>query len=377
MNRVGNIFKEANKIDVNKINVNNESPQENIIKVPIDKIKPNPLNEQIYNVEKEPIDDLLVSIKEYGQIEALVAYKEKERSKSSDYILVSGHRRLRVFKQLGYTSIEIKLIPKPKGTEEHRLLAAYNNGQRKVDTFVMAARAEFHYKIFEMENLPNKIEKVAEFLGISVTSVKRYLSLSKLIKEFQELIRNETISLSSITTVAAMEEEEQKELYKLFEDYIKSQESITYDNNTDASELKVEITRDTAFRIIDKFKKMQKGEEVPYSQSNQGEIQIKKNITDDKVSNELNKEEAETKKSVQAPAASNNSGGKSSSVKGSKNRTELGDVKKNLNYLIGYARELEKITKGNLSEDYINYLENLNKILREEIEKFQKTFNLT
>ena len=67
-------------------------------KVPIDSLRPHPLNEKLYPVDEEEDRELEKSIDKYGIIDRLVATPEG--------LIVHGARRWRIAKKLGITEVE-------------------------------------------------------------------------------------------------------------------------------------------------------------------------------------------------------------------------------------------------------------------------------
>ena len=72
-----------------------------IIKMDLDKINPNPLNEQIYGYNPKEHKELKKSIELCGLLEPLTITK--------DNLLVSGHRRYKVLQEIGYDVVDCRL----------------------------------------------------------------------------------------------------------------------------------------------------------------------------------------------------------------------------------------------------------------------------
>ena len=72
-----------------------------IIKMDLDKINPNPLNEQIYRYNPVEHKELKKSIELCGLLEPLTITR--------DNLLVSGHRRYKVLQEIGYDVVDCRL----------------------------------------------------------------------------------------------------------------------------------------------------------------------------------------------------------------------------------------------------------------------------
>ncbi|MGL4588843.1 MAG: ParB/Srx family N-terminal domain-containing protein [Mycoplasmatales bacterium] len=87
------------------------------------KIKTNEMS--FYEVSDLKVDELAESIKANGQLEPLIVYQEND-----DFILISGHTRLRALQQLGKTKAKVVLVTKPENEQVEQLLVMEANNQR-------------------------------------------------------------------------------------------------------------------------------------------------------------------------------------------------------------------------------------------------------
>ena len=67
----------------------------------IEELKPHPKNEEIYQLEFENISKLEKSIREHGQLEPIVI--------TSKNVIISGHRRFKVLKKLGFRLVVVRV----------------------------------------------------------------------------------------------------------------------------------------------------------------------------------------------------------------------------------------------------------------------------
>lgn len=152
----------------------------NILKVDINLLKEHPLNTTIYGVDDEEQFNILVNrIKEYGFIEPIITNKE--------WMILSGHRRYRAAKLLGYTSIDCEKVSVPPEQELEILLNS--NVYREKTTVQKLKEAEYYHEIESRKALLRQLsgvtletsrtqggrtdEIVAEKIGMSPSSYKR------------------------------------------------------------------------------------------------------------------------------------------------------------------------------------------------------------
>lgn len=82
-------------------NSNKEEVEELIEQRDISDIQPHPSNNQIYQKQFENLEKLEKSIKQYGQLEPIVI--------TSENTIISGHRRFKVLKKLGYKVVNVRV----------------------------------------------------------------------------------------------------------------------------------------------------------------------------------------------------------------------------------------------------------------------------
>lgn len=76
-------------------------PDKSIFSIEIDKLNPHPENVKIYQEQYDNTERLEKSIIQHGQLEPVVI--------TSTYTIISGHRRYKVLKQLGFDSIKVRV----------------------------------------------------------------------------------------------------------------------------------------------------------------------------------------------------------------------------------------------------------------------------
>ena len=162
------------------------------MKINIDKIKEHPVNKEIYGDDsEEQITELAEKIKASNWIKPIVISKNN--------FIISGHRRVRAARILGYSEIECEYTA---GDEDMLLEQLLNeNAYREKTTLQKVKEGEFYFKIeskkarlrqlagvdlgvSETQGRTNEI--VAEKIGLSESSYKKARKVLNKIKEVED-----------------------------------------------------------------------------------------------------------------------------------------------------------------------------------------------
>jgi ParB family chromosome partitioning protein len=159
-----------------------ETRKEEVLFVPIDKIKANALQpREIF--DQGGIDELAVSIREKGVIQPLVV-----RRQGDSYELIAGERRLRACQALNLK--EVPVLLKNVDDRESLELALIENIQREDLNAIEEARA-YQYLL---EKFQVTQERISEVLGKARTTITNTLRLLRLPQEIQDEIKKSRIS---------------------------------------------------------------------------------------------------------------------------------------------------------------------------------------
>ncbi|HCJ67199.1 MAG TPA: hypothetical protein DHV62_07740 [Elusimicrobia bacterium] len=176
---------------------------EGIVKVPIEKIKPNryqPRNK----FKEENLTELANSIKEKGLLQPLVI---SPSAIPGEYELLAGERRLRAAKLAGLN--EVKVIIRPEVTEQERLqISLIENLQREDLNPIEEAQA--YQKLIKEFGLTQ--EELAQRLGKSRAAIANTLRLLNLPQEIKETIASGTISSGHARNLVGLPVEEIQKL---------------------------------------------------------------------------------------------------------------------------------------------------------------------
>lgn len=170
-------------IDLLNENVNEEDYKEEIIELPLKKIKPNPYQPR-YVFEADELKDLSVSIKEHGVIQPIIV-KEVNNS----YVIIAGERRFRASKMAGLKTIPaiVRQYEKSKMIE----LALIENLQRADLSAVEEAKA--YNQIMRELDLTQK--EVAERVGKTRSYITNMLGLLNLPDQVLNLVDSKKLSM--------------------------------------------------------------------------------------------------------------------------------------------------------------------------------------
>jgi ParB family chromosome partitioning protein len=170
-------------IDLLNENVNEEDYKEEIIELPLKKIKPNPYQPR-YVFEVDELKDLSASIKEHGVIQPIIV-KEVNNS----YVIIAGERRFRASKMAGLKTIPaiVRQYEKSKMIE----LALIENLQRADLSAVEEAKA--YNQIMRELDLTQK--EVAERVGKTRSYITNMLGLLNLPDQVLNLVDSKKLSM--------------------------------------------------------------------------------------------------------------------------------------------------------------------------------------
>ena len=182
-----------------------------VFQIEIEKIVANPYQPR-KTFDEQAINELAVSIREYGILQPLVLEKkerETELGTRVSYQLVAGHRRLLGAKKAGLKTIPA--IVRKKGEESHSLeMAIVENIQRQELSSIETARA--YARLSDEFGMTQR--EIAAKLGKSRESVANTLRLLSLPSDIQDALLKSEISESSARLLLQISDPQmQKELF--------------------------------------------------------------------------------------------------------------------------------------------------------------------
>lgn len=155
-----------------------------LVKISVDLISSNPYQPRM-NFEPAALEELKKSIIANGLIQPITV----RRTTANKYQLISGERRLRAYKEIGYKDIPAYIIH-VDSDEIMLALALIENIQREKLNPIEVGKA---YKRL-MDECHLTQEQIAEKVGKDRTTIANTIRLLKLPEQIQEAIINESIS---------------------------------------------------------------------------------------------------------------------------------------------------------------------------------------
>jgi len=161
------------------------------MKININILKEHPLNQEIYGEDEKQLNELTERIKASGWIKPILV--------SKDFVIISGHQRVRAAKVLGYTEIDYEFMV---GDEDKQLELLLNeNAFREKTTLQKTKEGELYHEIESRKAHERQIagvelevsetqgrtnEIVAGKIGMSESSYKKARKVSQKIDETED-----------------------------------------------------------------------------------------------------------------------------------------------------------------------------------------------
>ncbi|MDR0977580.1 MAG: ParB/RepB/Spo0J family partition protein [Endomicrobium sp.] len=180
--------------------LNKPNSSEDIVKIPLDKIKPNRFQPRKKFNEKKLIE-LASSIKRHGLLQPVLVVRS---IMPGEYELIAGERRLRASKLAGNKDIKA-IVRDSCGNNQRFDLALIENIQRENLDPIEEAKA---FKRL-IEEFGHTHEQIAEVVGRERSVISNILRLLSLPDNIQSLISDGKISLGHGRILAGIENEEE------------------------------------------------------------------------------------------------------------------------------------------------------------------------
>ena len=188
-----------------------------VVNIPLAELHPFP--DQPFAVrDDESMQETAASIKEYGVLTPAVA----RPLASGGYELISGHRRKRACEMAGLT--EMPVIVKEMDADTATIMMVDSNLQREN---ILPSEKAKAYKM-KLEAIKRQgartdltstqvaqklsVEQVGDDAGISKDQVRRYIRLTELQPELQQMVDEKKIAFTPAVELSYLQPEEQKQL---------------------------------------------------------------------------------------------------------------------------------------------------------------------
>lgn len=199
------------------IDVKNES----VVSVEVDKLKDAPKNWNFYSkLDDDKFLELVDSINNNSLLHPIVVWQQDE-----DYMILSGHNRVRAFKKLYEITKDEQYLKIPAIIKKHdeitediakEIIIDTNWIQRQLSTYEKTQSILQKYvKIKQSKNKGTKTRDViASHLGITGRMVQNYISLNNLNPAFFEMLDDSKINIKQAIVIAKFEDYIQEEILK-------------------------------------------------------------------------------------------------------------------------------------------------------------------
>lgn len=188
-----------------------------VVNIPLAELHPFP-NQPFAVRDDERMQETAASIKEYGVLTPAVA----RPLESGGYELISGHRRKRACELAGLA--EMPVIVKEMDTDTATIMMVDSNLQREN---ILPSEKAKAYKM-KLEAIKRQgartdltstqvaqklsVEQVGDDAGISKDQVRRYIRLTELEPELQQMVDEKKIAFTPAVELSYLQPEEQKQL---------------------------------------------------------------------------------------------------------------------------------------------------------------------
>lgn len=162
---------------------------------------------------------------------------------SGKYMILSGHRRrqagVKVFGKEFFFPCIVRHFDNAEQVQNYTLMANAQRDSAK-DPCLFCGRYKLHEEYLESIGFKgSKREEIAKRLGISAQQADRYNNMNKIILPVWDMVRAETVGISSVQPMAKHTKEEQLIIYNIMQS---------------AVDKGVNLSRDTVKKIVDGFR---------------------------------------------------------------------------------------------------------------------------
>lgn len=178
-----------------------------VANVTLDLLRPHPKNENYKTALLEDSD-------EYRMMKASIAtdgLRHPLLVQSETNIVISGHTRLRIAKQLGWIEIPVRFLDL-SDDEAENLLVADNLERAGKEQDLMRLARSVDRLVRKYDNRKEAYAQLSDLFNVQDRQLDRLRSLLKLVPPLQTLVSEEHIGLKAASAIAALDEDQQREV---------------------------------------------------------------------------------------------------------------------------------------------------------------------
>jgi len=243
---------------------------ENIKEVELSKLLPFP-DHPFRVLEDESMREMVESIREYGILMPLVVRPVEE----GQYEIISGHRRKYACEMIGMETVPV--IVRELDRDASIIMMVDSNLQREnILPSERAAAYKMKLEAIKRQGRRNDLtscqvgtklrsdEKIAEETEESARTVQRYIRLTELSPELQQMVDEKKIAMTPAVEISYLKPEEQKLLVETIESE-QATPSLSQAKRMKQMSREGKLTDDTMLSVMSEQKKSEKNEIVlPY-----------------------------------------------------------------------------------------------------------------
>ncbi len=243
---------------------------ENIKEVELSKLLPFP-DHPFRVLEDESMREMAESIREYGVLMPLVVRPVEE----GQYEIISGHRRKYACEMIGMVTVPV--IIRELDRDASIIMMVDSNLQREnILPSERAAAYKMKLEAIKRQGQRSDLtscqvgtklrsdEKIAEETEESARTVQRYIRLTELSPELQQMVDEKKIAMTPAVEISYLKPEEQKLLFETIESE-QATPSLSQAKRMKQMSRKGTLTDDTMLSVMSEQKKPEKNEIVlPY-----------------------------------------------------------------------------------------------------------------
>lgn len=180
------------------------------------------------NENIEDTSDLEISMRELGFTDP-IEVTDFGSEGSDTYTIISGHRRKYAGIKVGIDKFPciVKHFANEKDLHNYVLMANSQRDSAK-DPLLFCKRYKMHEEYLKDLGYKGSIrEEVAKRLGISVQQADRFNKFNNIILPIWDMVRDETVGMSSVMPMAKHTQEEQEEILNIFKQALTKDYSLT------------------------------------------------------------------------------------------------------------------------------------------------------
>lgn len=264
---------------------------EKIVQIPVEKIKKNPDNEKVFNMDG--IEGLADTIKEDGFTGAIEVFALSD----GNYEILSGHRRFEAAKLAGLRTIPSIILPVRDKVSVAKKLITSNIHNRELSSMDKARAINYYVEnVLKPEHKGkrfNENQELSKVFGLSISQIKYLKRTLQYVPELQELLEKQRVPMSGLIAASNLDPDEQRELAENLWALIRRNEDTELETGKESRSqtLGRKETKDACEVLLRRKRLVQEEQQLKREREEQEEQQRKKEAEERKNAELLNTSE--------------------------------------------------------------------------------------